>query len=318
MKSTITLFAALLLTAITFAQTNVTMNIHHELQGISFNMDQEARNNMGHTFKVTRLDYYLTKFSIIHDGGQVTAVPEEIVALIRAQNAQIIDLGDFNVTSIEGVKFHVGVHTPVNHEDMSALPTSHPLGPKSPSMHWGWNAGYRFIAYEGNGGSSFSNTIQYHGLGDVNYHETTVMASAIDVSGSKQIEVYADYSRGFENIAVENGEIFHGETGNAAKLIRNFRDYVFTGESTATLTETQTETFNVYPVPSTGTVNVAWSNAINPEKIQLLDINGRVVQTLTPSKDNTSISFEVKEKGSYFLSYSTEYGKVISKKVIIQ
>ena len=230
------LFAFTLFIGTLFAQTDVELKINHEISGQSFAFNQTAQNSMGHEFQLIRMEYYLTRFTIIHDGGQELSLDDDVVFLVQADDNSSLTLGNFNITSIEGIRFHVGVHTPTNHEDPTLYSNSHPLGPKAPSMHWGWTAGYRFIALEGWGGDQFNQKVELHGLGDNNYHETTVMTGSNTVAGVEQIEIFADYSRGLENISVVNGVIVHGETGDAARICSNFRDHVFTASSTASLT----------------------------------------------------------------------------------
>ena len=77
-----------------------------------------------------------------------TAIPNKWV-LVNASEATEVDLGSHDVTNVEAVHFHIGVDSSVNHSDPASYPMGHPLAPVFPSMHWGWAAGYRFVAIEG-------------------------------------------------------------------------------------------------------------------------------------------------------------------------
>src|SRR5690606_31314969 len=101
----------------------------------------------------------------------------------------------------------------------------HPLGPKSPSMHWGWTAGYRFVAYEGSGGTNFSQTWQLHGLGNENYFQVTADVDVVDEGGVLMMDLNADYTRGVENIDLAAGTISHGTTSEAKTILENWRDH---------------------------------------------------------------------------------------------
>ena len=168
MKKNLLFILFALFTVTSNAQTDVTLKINHKLGAEDFELDAIGVNNLGHEFKASRLEYYVSRITIIHDGGTETAVPDEVIALVQpeAEISTSIPLGSFDVTSIESVKFHIGVYEPVNNEDPTLWPEEHPLAPKSPSMHWGWASGYRFIAYEGYGGAGFSQNFQLHGLGN--------------------------------------------------------------------------------------------------------------------------------------------------------
>ena len=56
------------------AQNDVILRINHKLDLETFALDAVAQNNLGNTFKATRLEYYISQFTIIHDGGVETIV----------------------------------------------------------------------------------------------------------------------------------------------------------------------------------------------------------------------------------------------------
>lgn len=313
------LFTFLVVGFISFvqAQTNVSVQLIHELQGQSFNLNQTSQNNIGHTFQLSRMEYYLTRFTIIHDGGQQTVVDDSVVFLVRANNPQNMSLGNFNVQNIEGIKFHVGVHTPTNHEDPTQYSTSHPLGPKAPSMHWGWTAGYRFIALEGWAGSQFNQKVELHGLGDGNYHETTVMATATASGGNATVQIYADYARGLENIAIQNGNIVHGETGDAALICSNFRDYVFRASSQAGLADLTSQQFKIFPIPSNGSFEVSWEGLMQAKRLEVINQLGQVISAVD-LKNETSYEGYLETPGTYIIAVYDQNNRRHQNKLVIQ
>jgi hypothetical protein len=319
MKPLYTLFTAVLLCSSSlFAQKDVVLTIHHELNGQKFQSNTAAVSAMGHDFKSSRMEYYLTKFSIIHDGGQVTAVPNDIIALVDASQETNIALGSFQVTNIEGVKFHVGVYDPINHDDPSAWPQGHPLSPKIRSMHWGWTSGYRFIAFEGKGGSNYDQTIELHGLGDNNYFETSVNAISIDNQGVAEVQVYAEYTRAFDNIIMINEEINHSEEGTAKLIIENFRDYVYSGSSIAGLVDNKLEnTFKVYPNPTEGVFKVEWSEFIQPTSIEVYSLSGRNISSHLIADTENEQTLSIEDAGVYLLKIISK-SEVITKKISVK
>ena len=194
-------------------------------------MNTIAQNNLLQDYKVTRLQYYITRISVVHDGGNVLAISDDTVALINANGNSFstIELGDLNVTSIEGVKFHIGVYDPANNANPSLYESGHPLAPKSPSMHWGWAAGYRFLVYEGVGGANFSQTFQFHALGNANYFEVEVPTTAQMVQNTLIIPIDADYVKGVESVDVASGTFAHGVDQEDLDVLTNFKNLVFTG-----------------------------------------------------------------------------------------
>ena len=106
----------------------------------------------------------------MHDTGKISQATG-VYILANASQVLEVDLGSFDVTNVEAIKFSVGVNEPENHEDPTKWDSNHPLYPKSPSMHWGWASGYRFVALEGKTGDQLNKTFEIHALGDDNYHK---------------------------------------------------------------------------------------------------------------------------------------------------
>ena len=86
-----------------FAQNNVELRIYHRMGNDQYAWNTAFVNGFGESFKVTRLQYYVTRISLIHDGGQVTAISDDTVSLVKANGSySSILLGALNVMNIEG------------------------------------------------------------------------------------------------------------------------------------------------------------------------------------------------------------------------
>lgn len=151
--SVLSFLCALMLSSLgsVIAQSDVYIQINHKLDTDPFDFSVEHTNNLGDEFNVTRLEYYMSSITITHDGGIETVVPETWI-LANAGTFTNVYLGSFDITTLESVSFGIGVEGDYNHLDPASYPSEHPLAPKSPSMHWGWSPGYRFVAMEGSGG----------------------------------------------------------------------------------------------------------------------------------------------------------------------
>ncbi len=313
--SLLTLFAAA-----SFAQTDVTLRINHKLGIADFAYDQVAQNNLGQDFKATRLEYYLSQVTIVHDGGVETAVPLDTVALVQpgTEIATSIPLGSYTVTSIESVKFYIGIQEPTNNEDPSLYSVDHPLGPKSPSMHWGWTAGYRFVAYEGFGGSGFSQNFQLHGLGNENYFEVDADVDVIDESGVLVMNLNADYTRGVEDIDLNSGTISHGSTGEAKQTLQNWRDFVFGNYTLGLEKESLSVSWSVYPNPSTGLVTLKLEANATAAIVQVSNVLGEIVQTINLA-DALTQEVELNQTGIFMFTILDQSGIAIeTKRVVIK
>src|SRR5690606_23624170 len=148
-----------------FAQTPVELHISHMLGANGLAFGSTAHNDLGNDFNVSRLEYYISKIQIHHDGGMTTDVYDHYILADGGQDVTD-DLGSFNITTVESISFHIGVDAPINNADPALQPPGHPLALKTPSMHWGWASGYRFVAMEGKSGSGLSQSYEIHALGN--------------------------------------------------------------------------------------------------------------------------------------------------------
>lgn len=329
MKKILLILFAILISNTGYSQSDLYLKINHKLGAVPFAMNASANNNIGNVFNVTRLEYYVSSISIMHDGGTVTNIPN-VWILANASATTYELLGNFNIVSIEQVTFNVGVESPTNHNDPSLYTAGHPLAPKSPSMHWGWTAGYRFIAMEGMAGTTMPNQgYQLHGLGDVNYFSQTIPTNGTSDANGLVVELNADYISAVKNINVATGVISHGEVGEAKTMIENFRDFVFTSiEGNAPVgiedKDNANYSFNIYPNPSYANQVISFSiestnNSLNKTdlRIEILDITGKMID----SKDivNTkNIAITSLEQGIYLVNLINDKRAILkSEKLIV-
>jgi hypothetical protein len=306
-----------LVSSIAFGQIAAELRIYHRLGTDSYSWNTEVQNNLGQSFKISRLEYYLTRFSVVHDGGQITAISDDTVALIKANDwFSAVQLGELNVTDVEAVKFHIGVFAPVNNADPSLYPPEHPLAPKNPSMHWGWASGYRFLAYEGTAGTNFAQTVQLHALGNHNYFETTVATGAQISNGKLVIALDGDYLEGMYNIHLSDGVIAHGVDEEDLDALLNFKDRVFserTGE--LGLNDLDQPVVTVYPNPSnTGILKVTSDQTF--DEIVVNDLNGKMIERIEVSSLNVGKVDLGSQKGVYLIEIRSN-NRVLGRSKIV-
>lgn len=275
----------------------VVLHIEHRVGTDTSTVGIEGINNLGNPFKLNRIQYYVDEIILIHDGGSIDTA--DALTLVDGFNVTSINLGMFTLDSLESLRFAVGVNASLNHLDPTTYNPSHPLAPKSPSMHWGWTSGYRFIAAEGLSGSTFSQIFEFHGLGDGNYAHLTLPTSGTPVgSDTLMINIAADYNELFRGINLGSGLISHGETGGAAQTLHNMNNYVFTsseGNAAMGLTE-NTSVTGVYPNPSNGIFTLESSKAGTYE---ILDVLGRKIIEGNLSEGRTEVNLT--ERGMFLL-----------------
>lgn len=312
---------AFLLGSSGFAQTNVQLNIHHKMGESDFAFNTTVQNNSDHDFQFTRVQYYLSGFTLVHDNGLETEV-NDLWVLVDAGEATAIDLGSFDLSGLEAVRFHVGVDADANHLDPSAYPSDHPLAPKSPSMHWGWTAGYRFAAVEGMAGANMSEVFQLHGLGDGNYFETTITTDQTAMNNEIIVDVNADYIRVVEDMDLNAGVNSHGASGEAQQSLENFRDYIFTNANLSTSTEDISlyNSFVIFPNPSkAGQSNLSFTLKEDRDyEITITNALGQTVKEWTGQRGNVLLQNLNINTGWYIISLYENGKRVGTKKMIVQ
>lgn len=304
----------------TFAQTPVELHITHMLGGTAlFNNDLVVSNDLGDQFKVTRLEYYISKISITHDGGTVTDIPDHYL-LVNASSDVKDPLGSFNITNVESISFHIGVDTPNNHADPSLQPSGHPLAPKFPSMHWGWADGYRFSAMEGLVGSQFDQSFQIHSLGDEHYYKTTVTTGGMMQGGKLIIPLYADYAQIVKGIHLTASMFEHGIPATDTKVLNNFKDYVFKpGHPLSVQQQVATQPkVRIYPNPTSNGMTAIVLSENQEATVTVTDVQGRIVNQVQNTTGSNKVNVRVNTPGLYFVKTSFADGTHVTDKLLVQ
>ncbi|MEL7529826.1 MAG: MbnP family protein [Bacteroidota bacterium] len=298
----------------------MVLNLQHKFGNADLMMDSAYTTQAGYDLKVQRLEYYLSELEIVHDGGQITPVPNTWL-LVRAEVDSAYALGSFNVQSIEAINFSVGVDPAVNNADPSAYAAGHPLAPQNPSMHWGWNAGYRFVALEGYAGAGLVFNYQIHALGNENYFSGSVSFDPIATGDSTQLYIKADYEMLFENINVSAGMIVHGAFGESITLLTDMAANVFTEGSTPWATAVEPDfigTLILAPNPSREASYLQYDlPAGHQYEMRLLDVSGRTIQQTEITQLQGSLRIAPLQSGFYIVNVYQDGRRVSMDKLSI-
>lgn len=318
MKKLYTLIAFAIIVISAKAQNDINLRINHFLGTKPFTFNTTATNNLDNDFQLQRFEYYISSIVITHDSGLTTAVPSKWI-LVDADSTTIEFLGNFPITTVESIQFSIGVEGASNHNDPALYASNHPLAPKSPSMHWGWSAGYRFVAMEGMTGTNMNEIFQIHALGDRNYRSQTITVAAVADNGSMTINLNADYLETVKNITINSNLLNHGEQNEAATMLSNFSRNGVYSQSTVGINESKRNliSFGVSPNPSNKDVFVTLSKSLNNITYKIIDLTGREVKIgKLNSTDNNRISIE--NRGIFMLNLYEEGEFIGTEKVIIQ
>lgn len=316
----IAVIAATMTANLLYAQTPVELQIRHKLGSSDFAFSTAATNSLGNNFNVTRLEYYLSKISITHDGGTVTTIPNHYILANGSTNV-IDDLGTHTITSVESITLYIGVDSPTNNADPSVYAAGHPLAPKTPSMHWGWASGYRFVAMEGMAGTSLGQAYEVHALGNRLYDKATINVSGVMVGSKLVIALNADYIQALRGIDVSAGLIAHGSGTDEARVLSNFKNFVFSAGTPLSAAEglERNNMVNVYPNPASGgNATINFGNSAATAKVVVTNMTGAVVYSAAKKAGVGSMELDLKQAGLYIVQVSNEAGMMSTHKLVVE
>lgn len=306
------------------AQNEMMLHLSPRLGSQAFSLNQTVMHPGGtYQMKFTRFEYYISEIKITHDGGQVTPCAD-VTLLVRPAQDSLYSLGQMpGISSVEAITFSVGVPQSLNHLDPAAYPPSHPLAPQNPSMHWGWTSGYRFAAIEGDAGTNLAQHFELHALGNANYKTQTITTIAKQIAPDKKmIHLIADYAQSVKTINLSIGPIVHGSSGTAVTLLNNFRDVVFTAETTsAVIDPVFSGQFSVAPNPLRDAAPQVYFSLPAGEgyALTVTDLTGKMIARRSlAAGENQSVSLEkMPNAGLYFVHLWQNGSPVAVEKLLV-
>jgi hypothetical protein len=282
-----------------FAQKEVWLSVSHFLGNDSFALERPFKNNLDYDIKMSRFDYYISNVSLFHDGGKEVKVPDVYILSKDGKNFQTY-LGSFPISGLDSVAFYVGVDSVNNHADPALWPSDHALAPTFPDMHWGWAAGYRFSAIEGNNGPDFFYQYQLHPIGDELFYRTLVPTKGKIQQDTLLIELKADCAKSLDNINFSKVVFDHGAGKDAVNVMKNFAASVFKAADGTSAVETiQHKDVLVMPNPTNASFSVIPEGGLQmADAISVYDRLGRLV--ISQKVYSWPHELNLPETGTYF------------------
>ena len=292
------------------AQQHVYLHFTPKVSGNLLTPSTTVQDLQGVDMSVGFFNYYLSNIHLIYDGAQDLDL-SDTVFLVKMTD-YTLDLGVLNLTTISQVNFGVGVPQALNHLDISMYALDHPLSYQTPSMQWGWTAGYAHMIVDGLGDSNGDNvpdaTFELHNLGDASYKSLQLPVVQMQTS-LDQIDIYIDcnldewiYGQNPGTVGVK-----HGSAATNVAVMNNVdhRD-VFTNSANAGVTELTELTGFVKAYNTTNAIEVSWTELKGASKYVLVDSNGKTVNEGQMNDVAGTISFTDLTSGAYIFTAYTE------------
>lgn len=320
MKKTILFILVLISLNQIFSQKNVFLKIAPMFQNANLEMNTNYTSWDGKTIKFDHFDYYLSDVKITHDGSQSILV--DSVFLVEPQNNTLF-LGNHNVNQIEELSFLVGVRKPLNTQagseaiDISLYPENHPLSFQTPSMYWGWQAGYMHMILGGyaddNGDGSLEAYFEMHNLGNQNQKLVEFPNIIQTNTSSDQIDIFMNCQadRWINAIPLSTVGVAHGETGLNATILNNvLTQDVFVQPANASIENLYSNSKIYFQNQSEG-ISIFWKQIKGLNQIRVIDLNGRLIKRFESKMENGSIQLNHLQNGYYLVQFVNENDRLI-------
>ncbi|MFN3667605.1 MAG: MbnP family protein, partial [Sediminibacterium sp.] len=197
--------------------SNLTGNLSVEFDNITGSSDLQLNtatynNTAGESFKVTKLKYYVSNFSLTKADGSTYTVPQDSCYFLIDESASSSTRPVLKVPEGEykTLSFVLGVDSLRNTMDVSKRTGVLDPTTSAADMYWGWNSGYIFFKVEGTSSSANGGNFAYHVGGFGGYSTPTVnnlRKITIDLSArgtakvkagkSSNIHLFADLLKAF-------------------------------------------------------------------------------------------------------------------------
>lgn len=276
---------------------------------------------------LTRAEFYISEISLHQPDGSKLPLNNFYLLVNAKDPGRTYSAGNQAVNAYSGLTLHLGVDAAHNHLDPSSYPAGHPLAHQNPTMHWGWTAGYRFMAIEGlvdkNGDNIPETIFQYHNLDDDLYQTVELTGADHAENGVLYVDMKLDYIRLFDKLDMSGNLTQHGSGPINAAMMSNAatKDFItFSQSSSVGSSVLQSERISASPNPVRDVAAIRYD----------LEIQGTLVWVLTntlgqtvlrhdnlPNAGVLEISLAAVPPGTYRYAFYDNSRLVASKQLVI-
>jgi len=275
---------------------------------------------------LTRAEFYISEVEIQNPAGNMMPLKDQYILVDASKPNDVHEMGPWDIAGTRGVKLHIGVDPAHNHLDPASYPSDHPLALQNPDMHWGWTAGYRFMAIEGkvdnNGDGKPETAFEFHNVGDEFYRAIELQTAENAKDGTLDVKLILDYAQLFKNMAMTGSLIQHGNSFLNSKMTSNaetekFITAVVQVSNKEIKVNSQHIVISPNPMSNEATISYSFSSK-NPLTMVVMNSFGQTL-SLTNNLDNTGSILLQKNhlvNGMYQIVFY-DNGKLISRKQFI-
>ena len=313
MKKIVTLIA-IAIVGNSFTQKTLNLTFHPKASNQDLILDEIVQDITGAAMTISAFNYYISNIHVIYDGGQDLDLSDTV--LLVQTDAGSFDLGQYDVPNIEQINFSVGVPEPINHLDITQYPTGHFLSFQTPSMHWGWTSGYKFLLVDGradsNGDGEPTTLFQLHDLGDANFKNFQLPTVGTYMNERTQININCNLEQWLFGADVATLGVQHGSTGINAATMNNVNDRaVFESPASAGITELS-KVGSLFFVNNGGNVEIKWNEVTGANSYNLIDLNGKVIVSNSTNENSGTYTSSNLSSGAYIFNITDVNGTTLN------
>lgn len=312
----------LLISGSVVAQHPLHLNFQFVNQNSDLALGQVVSDLTDTKYRLTEAIFYISNLKIEHDGGQLLDFGDSVF-YVNIKNP-IIDLGIQNLDQVDSLSFFVGIPANLNHTDIAAYPENHPMSFKTPSMHWGWTAGYFFFVVDGYADTDNDNVpnefFQLHCMGDQNFKYVKLANKAtISSDGKREIFQRVNMDVWLKGVDLKTLGAQHGSTGVNYYAMRNVESFpVFTAPWNASVNTLTQYVGSLKCYDSGNGLEISWEGMKTIGKLELYTASGQLVQAVNTTEVSAKRTFANLASGSYIVRILSENNQVLHQMNTIQ
>jgi len=207
----------------------LSMMFEYQVDGAAFTPG-EVYNINGTDVKIDIAHFYVGGIELMPEEGDAVVLEDKYL-LVKPQSG-MQELASVNTGHYHMLRFFVGVDPETNdqsEDDFTSRDADDPLGIQNPSMHWGWNAGYRFLRIDGevdtDGDGTMDESMAFHLGNDEMLQNVQLMAHKdVEKDGSNMLHIRFDLAALFDGLDLSTDYSTH--TNNDPELAAAVRDNI--------------------------------------------------------------------------------------------
>lgn len=193
---------------------DISFHFHLTQNGTDVSLNEKLTDDFNNTFQIARLDFYIAQPYMLNQNESPRWSSQEHHLITGPGHYEITQDIVEEKEHWQNLHFGIGVTEDYNYTNPTDYDTTNDLSPQSPSMHWNWNSGYRFIVIEGlvdyDGDQVLDSAFQYHIGAETLYREIMIPVNEnIDVGENKMLSFNIDVAKVFEGIDIKNNQKTH-------------------------------------------------------------------------------------------------------------